>query len=64
MSILMTEVPTGHEKKQDVFSNPKKKSMRVWAMTVMKDTYPKRKFKLLKNLEDLKYPDFRIYPEI
>ena len=47
------------KKKQEIFSNPKKEGV----ITVMKDTYPKKKFKphwmgLLKN------PDFRIYPEI
>ena len=54
-------VPTRHEKKKgrNFFSIPKKELL----MTVMKDTYPKRKFKpnwmgLLEN------PDFQIHPEI
>ena len=38
-------MPTGHGKKSRKFCQIPKKSARICAMTVMKDTYPKRKFK-------------------
>ena len=62
--IFYPEVPTGHEKKSRKFVQIPRKCQRICPMTVMKNTFPKRKFKLLKNLKDLKNLDFRIYPEI